>query len=273
MDTVLSLREIEKLKTQYQQRKSQSLRPIHFAADLLIQSKGTNISDKEKCIAMEYINDQANQTEEAIDSPSIITELGNFMTADGIFKHKFIIKASKTVKLLVFWKVFCSKSVLLQIAERILSMPSTSATVERSFSSQSFIYTNRRNRLTTERSVKLNYIRYNTMLLQIVQTDKEKIRCETANTSKDTNQTVGVTEEIKTNRLHLDYEKKHTSDSETTEESWHSSLLEDSDNDIDLAKSPSLDEEYEANNSKTGSLLPSSLPIDLVNTVNNDFFL
>ncbi|KAJ8969569.1 hypothetical protein NQ314_001690, partial [Rhamnusium bicolor] len=61
--------------------------------------------------------------------------------------------------------------------------------------------------------------------------------------------TVGVTEEIKTNRLHLDrkdYEKKHTSDSETTEESWHSSLLEDSDNDIDLAKSPSLDEELRA---------------------------
>ncbi|KAJ8964701.1 hypothetical protein NQ314_004693 [Rhamnusium bicolor] len=78
------------------------------------------------------------------------------------------------------------------------------------------------------------------MLLQIVQTDKVK-------------------------------KKKHTSDSETTEESWHSSLLEDSDNDIDLAKSPSLDEEYEANNNKTGSLLLSSLPIDLVNTVNSNF--
>ena len=54
-----------------------------------------------------------------------------------------------------------------KVAARILSLPASSAAVERSFSTYSNIHTKKRNRLTNEHASKIVFIAHNLKLLEI----------------------------------------------------------------------------------------------------------
>lgn len=69
-----------------------------------------------------------------------------------------------TTSTLKWWKVICRKMKLSKIAEKILSLPATSAATERSFSTQGWIHSKKRNKLTNERVQKISYILYNMKL-------------------------------------------------------------------------------------------------------------
>jgi len=58
---------------------------------------------------------------------------------------------------------FCLK--LSTIALAILEMPPTTATTERSFSTQGFIHLSKQNRLTTERAAKLTFVSHNLKIM------------------------------------------------------------------------------------------------------------
>ena len=60
-----------------------------------------------------------------------------------------------------WWKGFCSNQELSKIASKILSLPSTTAAVERSFSTYGNIHTAKRNRLSNDTAKKLVFISQN----------------------------------------------------------------------------------------------------------------
>ena len=63
-----------------------------------------------------------------------------------------------------WWKTL-NKTCLSKIAVALLDAPPTSAATERSFSTQGWIHSSKRNRLATDRSIKLTYITHNLKLL------------------------------------------------------------------------------------------------------------
>jgi len=60
-----------------------------------------------------------------------------------------------------WWKGFCSNQELSKIASKILNLPSTTAAVERFFSTYGIIHTAKRNKLSNERAAKLVFISQN----------------------------------------------------------------------------------------------------------------
>ena len=60
-----------------------------------------------------------------------------------------------------WWSCLCGSTELSTLARRILSLPSTSAAVERSFNQHANIHSLKRNRLTNARAAKLLYICHN----------------------------------------------------------------------------------------------------------------
>lgn len=63
-----------------------------------------------------------------------------------------------------FWKGICTEFPLRFVAETVLTMPSTSAATERSFSSYGNIHTKKRNRLSIKRAGMLTYVNHNLKL-------------------------------------------------------------------------------------------------------------
>lgn len=59
---------------------------------------------------------------------------------------------------LTWWNSFCSSTNLCVIANKVLSVPATSAATERSFSTFSNIHTKKRNRLTTSNASKITFV-------------------------------------------------------------------------------------------------------------------
>lgn len=99
--------------------------------------------------------------------PNSTAELGSFVAKSNFFSESFLWELVTKTDVITWWKGFCRDTSLSQIAVRVLTMPCTSATTERSFSTQANIHTNKRNGLTTERAVKLIYIQHNTKLLKV----------------------------------------------------------------------------------------------------------
>jgi len=71
---------------------------------------------------------------------------------------------------LTWWKGICTSSKISSIAVAILECSPTSASTERSFSTYGIVHTERRNRLTNDRTSKLVYIKHN---LKIEQDNKK----------------------------------------------------------------------------------------------------
>lgn len=91
----------------------------------------------------------------------MLSEAAELQSKSNFFAKPFVWVAAKKTSVCNWWKGICGNTQLSKIACRILSLPPTSAAVERSFSKHAFIHTSKRNRLTNERAFKLTYISNN----------------------------------------------------------------------------------------------------------------
>ena len=96
----------------------------------------------------------------ALDENKIIAEIADYRTSSALFGNK-LLWANKSISPVTWWKAFCSDTVLSNVAITILNFPPTSASVERSFSRQSYIHSKTRNRLTNDKVEKLVFVSHN----------------------------------------------------------------------------------------------------------------
>lgn len=116
---------------------------------------------KEECVSekedpdLEYIlNDETVHTYKEYDFKEEL---------EAITKQK---KINANTEILTFWKDNYYKSKhLYQLATSILSIPATQVTVERSFSDLKFVYSDLRNKLSTEILADIIFLRINKRLL------------------------------------------------------------------------------------------------------------
>jgi len=100
-----------------------------------------------------------------VDAKQVIADLCHFKNKTGPFCKEYLWAAINDTNGLNWWNAFCSEIELSKIAIKILSLPATSAAVERTFSSYKDVHSLKRNRLTNERASKLVFIKHN---LQVI---------------------------------------------------------------------------------------------------------
>lgn len=96
-----------------------------------------------------------------INSTKVLGEMADYQSNEKLFTKPFVWKAATETAPTSWWNGICRSTELSKIAGRILSLPPTSAAVERSFSRHSFIHSSKRNRLSTERAAKIVFIAHN----------------------------------------------------------------------------------------------------------------
>lgn len=148
------------LMIKFLDRKKNALKPIHFAAAILDpNNRGYKLTDTENIDGMEVILKLDD------NSTDIVEELSRYKCRRGIWEKNIVWEMAKTADPLLWWQTLFPKSVLGQAALKILSVPATSASVERSFSTFSHIHNKKRNRLNTDRAGKICFIAHNWKLI------------------------------------------------------------------------------------------------------------
>ncbi|CAG9790290.1 unnamed protein product [Diatraea saccharalis] len=103
-------------------------------------------------------------------------DLAQYRGKEGVWSKSFNWKAAEKMSTFLWWKGICGSSQLSKVALRVLTAPCTFAATESSFSTQAFIHSAKRNRLTSERAAKITFLSYNWNLLH---KSKEKKSCFT----------------------------------------------------------------------------------------------
>lgn len=83
----------------------------------------------------------------------------------GWWNNKTVKDAALKMSSVLWWNGFCKTKELRKIAVAVLELPPTSAATERTFSTNSWIHSSKRNRLTIKRSNIISYIANNSRLL------------------------------------------------------------------------------------------------------------
>ena len=109
---------------------------------------------------MELIHDLA-EIDPLLNSDQVMNELAQFISKREFFSKNFVTKSALLTEAIIWWTGICSNFQLAKLAESIISLPPTSAAVERSFSRHAWIHSARRNRLTAETASKLVNISHN----------------------------------------------------------------------------------------------------------------
>ncbi|XP_065668867.1 uncharacterized protein LOC136088628 [Hydra vulgaris] len=143
-------------------------RNIHLAANLVDpRYKGCHISGDEMIDAIETLH-KLGKMDSSIKEcdDKILGEIADYRSNKGLFAKPFIWASVKHSSPVSWWKGICCSCapILSNIASKILLLPPTSAAVERSFSRQSWIHNQKRNRLTNDRALKLVFISHNLQL-------------------------------------------------------------------------------------------------------------
>lgn len=95
-----------------------------------------------------------------------MTQLTEYRCKEGFFANSYVFKSVDRLSPTVWWKGTCFCLKLSVIALAILEMPPTTAATERTFSTQGFIHSSKRNRLTTDRAAQLTFISYNLKIMK-----------------------------------------------------------------------------------------------------------
>lgn len=145
-------------------------RRFHYLANILNPKyKGITIPADDMMKAEKTLTDyytsvmQASQMTAQMDTAGLVMCFHDYLTSSGVFKN-FPYSDARFSSPLVYWKSLVKMSPdkdaasMAMIAERLLSMPASSAAVERSFSLLVRILTKYRCRLTSERLHKLQVI-------------------------------------------------------------------------------------------------------------------
>ncbi|KAI4458359.1 ribonuclease h-like superfamily [Holotrichia oblita] len=178
--------ENQKMCSILEKRENKLLKPVHLAAYLLEPNqRGDNLTDAENLIATEFIYETARRHPKYSSQVDLIMEaLAQYKIRGTIFAKEFAISSEISMSGPVCWTGICSSSKISRFAVDILNLPSSTAAIERTFSTYGFIHRQRRNRLTVERAGKLTYIAHNYNLLneedhlRIVEVTKEEIEKE-----------------------------------------------------------------------------------------------
>lgn len=112
---------------------------------------------------MQEIYDIATQLPD-VDATQIVAELADYRSKTNLFSKPFIWSAVHKTSPSSWWNGICCSTQLSRVASNILQLPSSSASVERSFSRHALVHSARRNRLTTDRAAKLVFIGQNLAL-------------------------------------------------------------------------------------------------------------
>lgn len=143
-------------------RREYCLRPLHFCAYMLDPNlKGRYLSDNEKLEIVEFISQigMAYFRDEKFVS-NLLSEYGDYLTKSSFFSNEALWK-HKFENPSIWWATMCPGKNLQVFANKILNLPTSSASCERSFSTQKDIHSVKRNRLTNERAGKLVFVKYN----------------------------------------------------------------------------------------------------------------
>ncbi|XP_065672488.1 uncharacterized protein LOC136090221 [Hydra vulgaris] len=149
-------------------RRKFHIRNIHLAANLVDpRYKGCHISGDEMIDAIETLH-KLGKMDSSIKEcdDKILGEIADYRSSEGLFAKPFIWASVKHSSPVSWWKGICCSCapILSNIASKILLLSPTSAAVERSFSRQSWIHNQKRNRLTNDRASKLVFISHNLQL-------------------------------------------------------------------------------------------------------------
>ncbi|XP_065662478.1 uncharacterized protein LOC136085054 [Hydra vulgaris] len=149
-------------------RRKFHIRNIHLAANLVDpRYKGCHISGDEMIDAIETLHKLGKMVSSIKEcDDKILGEIADYRSNEGLFAKPFIWASVKHSSPVSWWKGICCSCapILSNIASKILLLPPTSAAVERSFSRQSWIHNQKRNRLTNDRASKLVFISHNLQL-------------------------------------------------------------------------------------------------------------
>lgn len=142
-------------------RRKMCLLPIHFAANLLDPKfTGQNLSPQEHLEAMKFLSDLCSNNPRFEENKlTILNELSEYCAKSGLWANDFLWQVCSSVShdSMNWWKGFCKKTELKNIALAVLGLPASSAATERSFSRYGFLHSAKRNKLTVERGGKLVY--------------------------------------------------------------------------------------------------------------------
>jgi hypothetical protein len=145
----------------FKERKQNCLKPVHLAAVILDpKNQGTSLNSEEHLDGCSAILDIAE-----CDAQTILIELSDYKCRNGLFEKEFVWQTAQSIEPIAWWQSLYPNCLLGKVALKILTVPATSASVERSFSTFSNIHTKKRNRLQTERCMKICYISHNWKLL------------------------------------------------------------------------------------------------------------
>ncbi|CAG9792169.1 unnamed protein product [Diatraea saccharalis] len=154
---------LPQLRGKFLERKQNALNNLHFAAVILDPKyRGSNLSGEDYLEGCNAIMNLATTNDESIN---VLQELSEYKCRNRLYGKNIIWQAANTIDPKDWWMTFFEKTLLGQIAIKILTVPATSASVERSFSTFSHIHSRKRNKLTTERAGKICYISHNWKLM------------------------------------------------------------------------------------------------------------
>lgn len=184
--SLLTKAEEKKILHSFNERKTKSLKAVHYAADILNPaSQGHRLTEEEIIDGTEFIDSIASRMQH-IDDGQVMVDLAGYRSkGSGMWAKPFLWKSVDKLSPLTWWSGMCGSSQLCQVATKILSAPITSAATERSFSCFSWIHSKKRNRLTSNRAGKLTYISHNWKLLQDRETEQvSEDQCSSTSVSK-----------------------------------------------------------------------------------------
>jgi hypothetical protein len=161
---VVSSNEQKNIQNFITKREEIILTPNHFTANLLHPKfKGKNLSDKEHESALEIINNFC------INSNVEFNTYMEFSTKEGKFKAVSLWSETCTANPIIWWKyflVFEKTKEFANFAVKLLSIPPTTASVERGFSHQARIHVKDRNKLLNTKVEKLLAIQLNSKYIE-----------------------------------------------------------------------------------------------------------
>lgn len=156
----LFLGQKEKITNCLKKKKDMTLSPVHYAANLLDPVlKGSSLTSTESLMGSNFIFSTAKKLN--LNCDRVMLEFADFKVGDNDFKYSFLDKSMDSITPLKLWNGFYSNTELRKVANEILNVPPTSASTERTFSTFSWLYSAKRDNLTTPNASMLTYIVHN----------------------------------------------------------------------------------------------------------------
>lgn len=153
--------EEKKVREILKNRKAFAIYDVHKIANLLDPHfKGCDLTPEEETAAVEQIYNAAIKIPD-IEEDIVLAELANYIAKQEFFSKTFLWSSVNKLNPIAWWAGLCKSTALSKVAVKFLSLPTTSAACERTFSTYSDIHTKKRNRLTNDRARKIVYIAHN----------------------------------------------------------------------------------------------------------------